>query len=698
MSDEKPKIAILGGGIAALVSAFELTSDPAWTEKFESVTVHQMGWRLGGKCASSRGPNGRIEEHGIHGFLGSYWNALPLFAAVYDELARAPGAPLATFESAILPDNFGVLWEWRNGRMTPWPQRFPTNPLSPRNPPTTPAFQRALTGLIEGLGDALLQFNAPPGSMAARIKAEGQKLVANIAGALGRDIALGPNHPVVDVIANGWRFIDDLLYPLIQGSDDLRRFFIITDHTLTLIRGALADDVVARGYDYLDTENFSDWLARHGARPETISSPLAFNYINMTYQYPSGDTSLSPSMAAGAYVHWALQAFGYMGSFIWRFAAGTGETLIAPLYLVLKRRGVKFEFFHKVEGLRLDAAGTRVAAVDIAVQAHIKSPDAGYDPLIDVKGLPCWPPAPLHDQLVEGEALAAAGVDLESWWTPWEAPERLTLKAGEAFDKLIFAISIGAVPHLCQELMAAQPKWAQMVEAIPAHLTQAFQIWVDRDAQGMGWSIPLRPGESVLSTTYLNPNNGHAEFSDLLPFEDWPNENGPKGLWYFCGLMTQDEPEPPFDDHDYPVRQKARVKYQSVQYLQAGAGPLMPKATGNANHPPADPYGFDFNLLIDTRAAPGVGIARFDAQFWRANIDPTERYVTSPPGSTAHRLKAWESGFDNLFLAGDWIYTGLNVGSVEGTVMSGRLAAHAVAGTPSLEQIAGYPLPGRPSG
>ena len=136
MSDEKPKIAILGGGIAALVSAFELTSDPAWTEKFESVTVHQMGWRLGGKCASSRGPNGRIEEHGIHGFLGSYWNALPLFAAVYDELARAPGAPLATFESAILPDNFGVLWEWRNGRMTPWPQRFPTNPLSPRNPPT----------------------------------------------------------------------------------------------------------------------------------------------------------------------------------------------------------------------------------------------------------------------------------------------------------------------------------------------------------------------------------------------------------------------------------------------------------------------------------------------------------------------------------------------------------------------------------
>lgn len=61
------KVAILGGGMAALAAAFEITK----TRGYE-VTIHTLGWRLGGKCASSRGPHDRIEEHGIHGFLGSY--------------------------------------------------------------------------------------------------------------------------------------------------------------------------------------------------------------------------------------------------------------------------------------------------------------------------------------------------------------------------------------------------------------------------------------------------------------------------------------------------------------------------------------------------------------------------------------------------------------------------------------------------
>ena len=71
------RVAILGGGIAALSTAFEITNTPGY-----AVTIHTLGWRLGGKCASWRGPDGRIEEHGIHGFLGSYYNAMPMLAAL----------------------------------------------------------------------------------------------------------------------------------------------------------------------------------------------------------------------------------------------------------------------------------------------------------------------------------------------------------------------------------------------------------------------------------------------------------------------------------------------------------------------------------------------------------------------------------------------------------------------------------------
>ena len=48
------KVAILGGGMAGLSAAWRL-SEPGWRDRFESITVYQRGWRLGGKGASSRG-------------------------------------------------------------------------------------------------------------------------------------------------------------------------------------------------------------------------------------------------------------------------------------------------------------------------------------------------------------------------------------------------------------------------------------------------------------------------------------------------------------------------------------------------------------------------------------------------------------------------------------------------------------------
>ncbi len=54
MSNSKKRIAVLGGGPASMAAVYEMTSKPGWNEQFD-ITVHQMGWRLGGKCASGRG-------------------------------------------------------------------------------------------------------------------------------------------------------------------------------------------------------------------------------------------------------------------------------------------------------------------------------------------------------------------------------------------------------------------------------------------------------------------------------------------------------------------------------------------------------------------------------------------------------------------------------------------------------------------
>jgi uncharacterized protein with NAD-binding domain and iron-sulfur cluster len=75
----KTKIAILGGGLGAMAAAYELTCTRELRDRFE-VTVYQQGWRLGGKAASGRNAaiSQRIEEHGLHAFLGFYENAFRL--------------------------------------------------------------------------------------------------------------------------------------------------------------------------------------------------------------------------------------------------------------------------------------------------------------------------------------------------------------------------------------------------------------------------------------------------------------------------------------------------------------------------------------------------------------------------------------------------------------------------------------------
>ncbi len=690
------KIVILGGGIAALTTAFELTSQAGWQDRYD-ITVHQLGWRLGGKCASSRGLHDRIEEHGIHAFLGSYYNALPLMADCYAELGRTAGEPLATFEEAFLPESFVLMWEWRERALRRWPLTFPTNGFSNTDVHAYDGVEAILAGVLETLS-RVLEGHKPDFSAESALIGQAKALTARAARSLGAGAPVGPAHVVLDILGEAWKLLTGLILDLVEANDELRRLFIFADFLFAMVRGVIADDLVARGFDSIDDQNWSDWLSAHGAHAITVSSPLALNTINLSYQYPTGDTTFSPLMAAGAYVHWTLRSFAYLGAFIYMFAAGAGETMIAPLYLVLAKRGVKFEFFHKVEALRLTADGAAIAAVEIAVQATLKNDATPYDPLIDVNGLPSWPSAPRFEQLIEGDAIRDQDIDLESWWAPWPAVGHLTLRAGVDYDEIVFAISIGAIPHLCAELIAARPAWAAMVAAIPTVQTQAMQLWLSQDFQTLGWDIPLAPGDTVVSATYLNPGDGQAEFRHLLKWENWPVDQQPKSLWYFCGLMSDHHPPAPFSDPTYPTRQMERVRFQSIQYLQAGMGPLLPNATTNAQNPPGDPVGFDFGLLVDTRpaaalAAPmmNMGVARIDSQFLRANIDPSERYVTSPPGSTAHRLKAWESGFANLVVAGDWIYTGLNVGSVEGTVMSGKLASYAVSGAPALSTIIGYP-------
>jgi len=91
------------------------------------VTVYQMGFRLGGKGASGRGVSGRIEEHGLHLWMGYYENAFRLMRECYAELGRDPQAcPIASFEQAFLPANENAAADYSpSGQWLLWNVEFP---------------------------------------------------------------------------------------------------------------------------------------------------------------------------------------------------------------------------------------------------------------------------------------------------------------------------------------------------------------------------------------------------------------------------------------------------------------------------------------------------------------------------------------------------------------------------------------------
>jgi uncharacterized protein with NAD-binding domain and iron-sulfur cluster len=162
--------------------------------------------------------------------------------------------------------------------------------------------------------------------------------------------------------------------------------------------------------------------------------------------------------------------------------------------------------------------------------------------------------------------------------------------------------------------------------------------------------------------------------SHLIPHENWEAKMNVKQIVYFCNAMADDPNEPPFAGNPaYPATMETTVMTNSRQFIGNSVAPFWP---GSAN--PSDPKSFDWSILVNCTA----GADAFATQFFRANIDPTERYVLSLPGTAFYRLESGKSGFDNLYLAGDWTLIDLNVGCIESTVVSGRMASQAISGRP----------------
>jgi uncharacterized protein with NAD-binding domain and iron-sulfur cluster len=723
MADGKVKIAILGGGMGAMSAALALSEiDPAG-KKYE-ITVHQLGWRLGGKTASGRNPKygQRIEEHGLHIWSGAYDNAFTLMRLALKALNRPPSHPLATIGDAFKRQDQFLLTSDADDKWVPWafwfdpdqehPDRFPGADSLWDNDPVMPSIETLIRRVIEWIKHRLESHQglaSPVDPQAATVSGMSdlpehvRSLIASVQqqpAAKGATVLVRQAQQHAELLEQGdkseadWQHVADLLrgalvlvfmaYQANQHHPDKvpeKRLFETALLGILLAIGAIDKDCIAKGFHTLDPFDFRDFLMQStpaGSPPWLKDGIRTFLYgtvmlralYDYCFAYEAGDRN-KPRLSGCTAVQSLMRlGFTFKGAFFFKATAGFGDTIFTPIYQLLKSRGVKFCFFHNVTALLPSADGSTIETIVIEQQADLAPGVTDYDPLGPaVAGIGSWPNTPLWDQIRDGEKLAAAGVNFEEYYSPQPpASATLRLQRGHDFDQVVLGIPVGALATICKALVDRRQDWADMVSNLATVRTQALQLWVDCAMQNLGGPfIALQPSPEALgpiTTGYAEPLDTYSDMSQLLPAEAWPNP-APLSVAYFCGVMADDAAP---NDTGLATQQ---AKKDGLAWMTSQLPGLWSNAGKDGD--------FQWGMLHAADSA--VGQARFDQQFWRANISPCERYVLSLPNTLQHRMEPGKSGYANLFLAGDWTKVPeCNVGAVEVAAMSGLAAASALSG------------------
>jgi uncharacterized protein with NAD-binding domain and iron-sulfur cluster len=726
----KQRVAIVGGGMAALATAFELTQNDI-RERFD-VTIYQMGWRLGGKGATGRDHEGRVVEHGLHVWFGCYENAFRMLRTAYDEwkpsqnekqaIKSCDEALKAQRDSAIGAGDSSeiICLNWPRTPGKPGVDSADLSPLAcftqmldvmhcfyqqltqPKQKPNQTLKQKlahpAPPDLPVDLGTAALMklaridVNDYARPKAVATQTQDVHVPADRCLALARDWArqLTSNADIADethlraFVALLRKFAKHLrAAPNFVNSSAGKFLAQLIDVGTAAIKGVVADMMIAGAtIEELDLMDFREWLAFCGAAHDSIyGSPIVQALYDSMLEYCDGDKR-RPSYGAGTAAQAVFRLYGtYLDSFAFEMQSGMGEVVVTPIYRVLEKRGVKFEFFMKLKQIELDLTKTSVARILFDRQVHLST--GHYEPTIPPGPrngyLECWPEEPRWEQICGGKQLAEQGVNLESHWCTHGVGE-VTLRQGRDFDTVVLAIPLGAFKKLngesgpCDELIEASQDFRMMTETATLVPSIAVQAWCSTDAAGLGWpptqARPPGAAKKTVMSTGPDPLDIWADMTQVLDYEPWDRLNRPKSLHYLCGVIETDLFRAPSTQKPVSTKAKARARTAAVDWFGDKARYSWPKSSPGGS--------FDWNVLFDPNGAKGS--RRIDAQVYRLNVDPSSCCVASAAGSTRWRLETNASGFDRLYLAGTWIDTGFNTECIEAAVISGMQAARAISG------------------
>ena len=677
----KTRIAVLGAGPGALGAVWELTQSPNWSDRYE-IDVYAMGWRLGGKTASGRNPKHRYrnEEHGLHILGGFYHNTFQQLKPLYDAWNMHPeDLPLTLDQSVSEYGRFSIMQREGDGSLRE--VRFALQPdaRKPGENPDEVNPKNIIKAILRWVtkGFVAISKNQQPawGSPSVILKSASIKVVTSdkagkIADTLGQAEEQVPNlgsfgpegakaeAEIAQIAAdtateiNGW-LKGDRTDPPIDNIDWLGTAGL----ALTIVKGLVKDRVFAKGFGSIDQYDAKEWLVRHGAPKRALRNGNFVAGYSYAFAFTDGDPDKMNFAAGTALRSYFRMLFASHGNLFWHMRGGMGEVFVLPYYDVLRRRGVRFHFFHKVTDLIPDGLGS-LGEIIFQVQAKT-SGSAEYNPIAQYRPGPSapmrrtWLSHPDWAQLKNGPELEASGIDFESMFgpiPPGSATE--SLLSGRDFDLCIVAIPPTALQHISRQLAADSRPWADMLANCGSSPTIAAQTWRTQDVRTYGgWS------SRGLMTAYELPLDTWADMSFLLKYEQpWPT-GMPLSLSYFCGAVLKPDVT---NQVDLPASERSRAvatveDWMSEKMLRAFPG---------------------------LRASPGDYQPETE-RISLINSDPAKLYITSPKGQTKYRLRPDGSGFANMFLAGDWTRHNFDCGAVESAIISARRCARAICGSPA---------------
>ena len=627
-----PKVHILGGGPAGLTAAYALKFKSTTPDAFD-VTIVESSFRPGGKCASHRaGPDQRIEEHGIHLFFGFYENAVAMLQDCQNEAGGPCGGKNVQIDGDVFTrSSASVLMERTKSGYQKWELNHSAGSGFPGvGIPALDNFATVMQWLVDQAANAFT-WAFPPIGLTAAMTFQSQLARAMMASAT--TLAAQPGLPLIKASSIPLRLALQFvrlvaacaLKPQLETNFDARKAWIMLDLSISLAIGLLEDDLLPEGNS---ADLYKDFLRRlrtiehldfrQWLKKHGCSDEAAFSAI-IGAPYSGVFVPRSGGFGAGTALNGLYRMFfTSRGAPYLKFAGGTGEVIISPIVKALeKKAGFAIKYRAQVVRIQVEktSAGTlRVTEYDVVTPGN-------NPPTTPTKR---WPPGGTtrHCTWPETDPAGAAGLLTSN------PPKLETVTVGPN-DQVVLAIP----PQVSTKLIKGN-----LPSALSTHLsnvsttaTAAMQLWL-KDG------LPA-PHAGAVTSAFEPP------LDTFVDMEQLKKEEGGQAaaIAYFCGPM----------DDGTPKQQQAAMDKWIADELDK----LVPKAV---------------------RAGKLDGIAMEDTPYTRINTAGWERYTLTPPGERNRRLRADQSGVENLTLAGDWVDTSLGFGCFESTAMAGLAAGRHI--------------------